>query len=360
MSEPIRLLDLGIVSSLRSQTIFHAIAHTMTPGSPDTITFMSPADPYICVGFHQDVEEEVDLAWCQQAGLPVYRREVGGGAVYLDRNQVFYHWIFHADRLPPGIEDMFRLYGGTLVDAYRATGIAADFRPINDIHVSDRKIGGTGAARIGDAIVLAGSLMFDFDAEAFSRAAKVPDEKFRDKLRRGLRDYMTTIRRELGQPPTRDEMVQQVVDVCRRTLGREIRPGSLTGREREEARRLDAVFRSAEWVFQAGGMRRPRLRIREGVEVARSTYKAPGGLIRVTALLREGVIDDASLSGDFTLQPARTLPALEDAIRELPPDRDEVAERVAETYEKEQAQSPGITPDHWGEAVEGLATPANG
>jgi len=93
--------------------------------------------------------------------------------------------------------------------------------------------------------------------------------------------------------------------------------------------------------------------------VARSTYKAPGGLIRVTALLRDGVIDDASLSGDFTLQPARTLPALEDAIRELPPHRDEVAERVAETYEKEQAQSPGITPDHWGEAVEGLATPAD-
>ena len=81
----IRLLDLDLVSPLRSQTVYHAVAHAMTPETPDTIILVSPADPYVCIGYHQDLAQEVDLDYCRQQHLPVYRREVGGGAVYLDR-----------------------------------------------------------------------------------------------------------------------------------------------------------------------------------------------------------------------------------------------------------------------------------
>jgi lipoate-protein ligase A len=76
----IRLLDLGDVAPLRSQTVYHAIAYAMTEQSPDTIILVSPTQPYVCVGYHQDLEKEVDLAYCQAHGLPVVRREVGGGA----------------------------------------------------------------------------------------------------------------------------------------------------------------------------------------------------------------------------------------------------------------------------------------
>jgi lipoate-protein ligase A len=49
--------------------------------------------------------------------------------------------------------------------------------------VAGRKIGGTGAASIGEATVMVGSFMFDFDTETMSRCLKVPSEKFRDKLK---------------------------------------------------------------------------------------------------------------------------------------------------------------------------------
>ena len=80
----IRLLNLGEVSPIRSQAIYHGVAYAMGPDDPDTITLMRPSAPYVCIGHHQDAATEVDLEYCAEAGLAVYRREVGGGAVYLD------------------------------------------------------------------------------------------------------------------------------------------------------------------------------------------------------------------------------------------------------------------------------------
>lgn len=76
----IRMIDLGDTHWQRSMAIFHGIAHTMTEETPDTITLVSPTSPYVWVGYHQEVAKEVDLDYCRQAGIPVTRREVGGGA----------------------------------------------------------------------------------------------------------------------------------------------------------------------------------------------------------------------------------------------------------------------------------------
>jgi lipoate-protein ligase A len=68
----IRVLDLGRVSAVRSQTVYHAAAYAMTGDRPDTVILVSPDQPYVCVGYHQDLEKEVDLAYCWPA-----KRSVG-------------------------------------------------------------------------------------------------------------------------------------------------------------------------------------------------------------------------------------------------------------------------------------------
>ncbi|MBI1801638.1 MAG: lipoate--protein ligase family protein, partial [Chloroflexi bacterium] len=61
----VRLLDMGALSPLRSQTVYHAAAYAMTPDTPDTIILVSSNQPYVCVGYHQDLEKEVDLDYCR-------------------------------------------------------------------------------------------------------------------------------------------------------------------------------------------------------------------------------------------------------------------------------------------------------
>ena len=192
----IRLVDAGTVPYLRSQTVYHGVAKARTERTPNTIILVIPEEAYVCIGLHQELDKEVDLAFCKANNIPIVRREVGGGAVYLDEGQVFTQWIFRPDRLPMRVDKRFALFAKPLVETYKALGIQAYFRPINDIQVSGKKIGGTGAAAIGNAEVLVGSFLFDFNFELMSKVLKVPDEKFRDKIFHSLQEYMTTMKLE--------------------------------------------------------------------------------------------------------------------------------------------------------------------
>ncbi len=357
MPGPLRLVDCGAVPAIRSQTVFHAAAYAMEPDTPDTILLVAPSEPYVSLGFHQDADREVDMERCRELGLAVIRREVGGGAVYLDGNQLFCQWIFHPGRLPPTLEERFSLYARPLVETYRGLGIEAEHRPINDIHVKGRKIGGTGAALIGEADVVVGSLMFDFDVDVMAQVLRVPSEKFRDKVHQSLRDYMTTMLRELGTAPDRDTVVAAYVDACARALGREVVAGGLTPREEETARKLDERFASEEWLFAAGGLRRHGVKIHEDVHVREGVHKAPGGLIRVIARLRAEHIDDIAITGDFTLQPGTLVTELERELHDTPLETEAVLERIERFYGRFDLQSPGVAPGDWTEAILKLTDP---
>jgi len=339
----VRLLDLGQVSYLRSQTVYHGVAYAMDEASPDTITLMSPAEPYVCVGYHQEVEKEIGVEYCRAHDIPILRREVGGGAVYLDSGQLFWHVIFHRERVPRQVEEIYRLFLQGPVEAHRAMGIPAYHRPVNDIQVEGRKIGGTGAANIGQAVVVAGSLIFDFNYELMASVLKVPSEKFRDKVYRSLQEYLTTIRRELGRKaPSPEEGKEILIEKFAETLGVEIERGELTRREEEVISQLDARFLSEEWIYQKGGLPKEGVKIAEGVQVLEATYNAPGGLIRATARLRDDRIDDLTLSGDFFFYPAEQLALLEETLEGAALKEEELKARISDFYAINGIQSPGV------------------
>ena len=346
----IRLLDLGTVPAVRSQACYHAAAYALDEGTPDTVILVSPADPYVCIGFHQEVDREVDREYCRENGLPVFRREVGGGAVYLDHDQVFIQWIFHPASLPAEVDERYRLYVEPLVLAYRELGIAAVHRPVNDVHVRGKKIGGTGAARIGKAEVVVGSLMFDFDRATMARVLKVSSEKMRDKVFQGLQDYMTTLRDELGVVPDRRKVVDLYRQKLAEVLGAELVPGEWTEAEEARARELDRTLGATEWLEQKGASRRPGVKIHEDVQVHESSLKAPGGLIRLTLRLREGRIDDLSISGDFTIFPQTAVTEIEESLRGTTAEPQAVLAVIRERYRESNIQSPGIGPDDWAAA----------
>jgi len=191
-----KLYLLGKVPWELSQLLYHAMADL----GREALLLLSPSSPYVCIGFHQDAQQELDLGFCREQGFPVFRREVGGGAVYLDGNQLFFQLVFRANNplVPKRKESFYRTFLDPVIRTYERIGIPARYKPINDILCGTRKISGTGAGEIGPSIVFVGNLILDFDHETMSRVLRVPDEKFRDKVHRTLRENLTTIRRELG------------------------------------------------------------------------------------------------------------------------------------------------------------------
>jgi lipoate-protein ligase A len=253
------------------------------------------------------------------------------------------------------LEERFAQYVQPLVNTYQTLGIPAHHRPVNDIHVQGKKIGGTGAAQMGDAEVVVGSLMFDFNFDLMARVLKVPSEKMRDKIYQSLNEYMTTMTRQLGRTPdyetVKREYVRQVVE----TLGRPAEYGDPTPEEIAATEELEARLASDEWLYQKGGLRQTgAVKIHADVYLAEATYKSPGGLIRVTARLREGRLDDLSLSGDFTMLPAFAVGALEQALRGVALEAEPVRAKVGEFYRGLPVQSPGVGPEDWVNALLGI------
>ena len=341
-----RYLPVGTVDARRSQAVYHAVARCMRSGSAPTLITVSPATPYVCVGYHQIASREIDRKYCEQRAVPVGRRMVGGGAVYLDHDQIFWHLVL------PGnyrVDDLYRRFLRAPVEAYRRIGIPAEHRPVNDIVVGSRKIGGTGAASIGDATVLVGSIMMDFDTGEMARVLRVPSEKFRDKMVASLSEYMTTVRRELGErAPSREGATKGLVDAFADLLGEPVREDRLSNCEEEETERFAQRLFDPEFVYQDEGWLQPGLKIREGVRLYEGVHKTPGGLLRVIFREREGAFDDVMISGDFFVAPPDGLRQLARSLVGQPANEDVWLRQVEEGLRK--LEMPGVGPDDFGAA----------
>ena len=348
----IRVLDFGDVSPIASQAIYHGIADALGAEDAPVVTLCSPTDPYVCVGALQDVRLEVDEAYCQSRGLPVLRREIGGGAVYLDRNQLFYHFIFPRHRAPAASLDLFPWFIEPVLRTYRSLGIAAQYRPINDIHVDRRKIGGTAAAWIGEATVMGGSFMFDFDAATMARCLKVPSEKFRDKLATTLADYITSMAKLLPAVPSRPMVKQRYLDNVAEWLGEELAESNPTPAERAAIVARETTMADPAFVYQSG-----RRRIASGVKIAggthltEGTWKAPGGLIRVLLLERDGAIADLDISGDFTCLPAKGLARLATRLHGTSVEEVPVTSAISAAIADLGLDLPGVAPADLARAI---------
>jgi lipoate-protein ligase A len=193
--------------------------------------------------------------------------------------------------------------------------------------------------------------MFDFDTATMARVLKVPSEKFRDKVFQTLEEYMTTMRRELGAPPSRDAVVAAYTEACAAVLGRPVVRGELRPDELELAERLDERFASRTWLEEGGGLRRPFVKIHEGVRVTEGAHKAAGGLIRAIAVVRDGALDDIVFSGDFTARPPSLPNDVAAALVGCPLDEATLTARVTACYERVRPEIPGVGPADWTAAV---------
>jgi lipoate-protein ligase A len=159
------------------------------------------------------------------------------------------------------------------------------------------------------------------------------------------------MKEQLGERPDRQRVKEIYIKKCEEALGVEVYEGGWSEAEEALAAELDERFLSHEWLYQKGGLRQIGVKIHQDVRVVEAALKAPGGLIRVTARLRAGTIDDLTLSGDFTMLPSFAVAALEQAVRGLRASREALRSRLQNVYSLLNIQSPGITADDFTKVI---------
>jgi lipoate-protein ligase A len=354
-----RLVDLDGIEPVATQAVYEAAAIARSNGTvPDTLIICWPKSPLVCVGYFQEPDKEVNVEYCQAKGIPVVRRILGGGTVYLDSGQIFYQVIGkRGDRvIPTHIGDIFRKLLKGPIKTCRELGVPATYRPVNDIEVEGRKISGNGAAEFDGVAILTGNIIIDFDYDEMTKILKVPDEKFRDKLAKSLKERVTTVRRELGRIPEHQEVKEPLVRNFEETLGVKFDRKPLSQQERKLLDKLTKEkYLSKKWTYANSNrheaLSQPRIvKVSSQSRVSQAIYKSMGGLISITAELVEGKINDILITGDFTFLPPK-IPELERALVHAEVAQQPILNVIERFYNENGIESPGTTPDDFMRAI---------
>ncbi len=358
-SPPIRVVDAGKVSALRSQAIYHALAYAKCSETPDTIVLCEPTEPYVCTGFFQPPAKEVNLKRCAELGIPVIRRETGGGTVLIDEGQMFVQWIFHPAHLPARTDERFVLFCETLIRTYRAFGIKAAFHAPNDVQVKGRKIVGTGAAAIGDAQVVTGNFIFDFDFGRMADLLKVPDSRFRQLYLEGMKRYMSSFLRELGHLPERAQVKERYLQETSELLQRPLERGAFSESENQKIAELEQRLADPQWVFEGVPPEAEKempderiVKIQAEVFLAFKRFRAKGAEqqdLTIYLQMKKGRIDRLHIEGPTGMTDARCR-AFENFLKQLELQEEILSDLIADYFKLHGLQT-CMTAEAWAEAI---------
>ncbi len=60
MIKPLRIIDSGDASAVRSHALYHGLAAAFAAGDPPILSLVSPSEPHLSIGMHQDFAAEID------------------------------------------------------------------------------------------------------------------------------------------------------------------------------------------------------------------------------------------------------------------------------------------------------------
>ena len=254
---------------------------------PDDVFLMWRTSPTLMIGRFQNALGEIDAAYAREHGVAVVRRLSGGGTIYTDMGG--WQFTFITDK-NPGIEIEFARFTEPVLGLLVSLGVKAELTGRNDITVGGKKISGNAQYRLGPVTVHHGSLLFDTDLDALGTATRPKAYKITSKAVSSVRDRVTNIKDVL--PPEHADLTPEEF---RRLAVEALADAEYVITEEDEKRiraLADSRFRSEEELWG----KTPRFGIEKDVHTA-------GGTFRIGMTVKNGVIEDAGVEGDFFASP---------------------------------------------------------
>lgn len=158
--------------------------------------------PTVIFGLHQNMAAEVNLPWCKEHGVEVYRRKSGGGCVYSDEGNLMISYIKKGDKT--NAQRIFQEYLCRLAAVLRSLGLPAVTTGNNDVLVNGKKVSGNACHVVSgndgqgtSAVVVHGTLLLHSNLEALTNAITPSAEKLKKHAVASVRQRVTNLS-ELG------------------------------------------------------------------------------------------------------------------------------------------------------------------
>jgi lipoate-protein ligase A len=316
MAREFRIVDTAIREGARNIAFDAALIELHAAGrAPDTLRFIR-FPPTVLIGRHQALSREVRVAYCRANGIGLARRITGGGAIYMDEGQFGFELVFGKSAF--GLSSLGELTQA-LCEAVAAglskLGIAAKFRPRNDIEVDGRKISGTGGFIDGNTVIFQGTVLVEMDPARMLAALNVPREKLAKRELDSAAQRVVTLAELLGEVPPLPRVKQALIEGFAERL--DIAPewgGISDGEEALAARYFEEEIGTNDFLHSIDDPA-------SGRDVRSGTHLGAGGAVSAHVRLDGPSLDrfrEVLITGDFFVTPPRVIFDLESHLRGTP------------------------------------------
>ena len=156
---------------------------------PDAF-FMWQVEPSVIFGRHQVVENEVNVPYCREHGIKMYRRKSGGGCVYADWDNVMLSFITSGEN----VGFAFNRFVTMVLLVLRKMGIEATGTSHNDIMIDGRKVCGTACYHLAGRSIVHSTMLYDTNMDHMLNAITPGPEKLEKKGIQSVRQRITFLK----------------------------------------------------------------------------------------------------------------------------------------------------------------------
>ena len=230
-------INLPEAHEVRSLSFYLAmeeyVAHHV---SADDCFFMWQVEPSVIFGRNQMIENEVNLTYCQEHHIQVYRRKSGGGCVYADSDNVMLSYISKGDNVGLAFNRFIQM----MLLVMRKMGIEAVGTRHNDILIGDKKVCGTACYHIDGRNIVHSTMLYDTNMEHMLQAITPSQEKLQSKGIQSVRQRITLLKDHVALS------LEEVKALIRQTLCSDER--TLTASEVAEIEQLEQEYLQKDFI----------------------------------------------------------------------------------------------------------------
>jgi len=239
----------------------------------------------VIIGYNQNAIEEIDVDYVKEHGIPVIRRQSGGGAVFHDLGNINFS-VIHA--MEENDFSNYAKFTAPICDFLQRLGVDARLQGRNDLCIDGMKFSGNAQAVKNGRIMHHGTILYNANVEHLAKALKPKPAKIESKGIKSVRSRITNVANHLPEVMSAEEFYHRLAEFfLAETEG--MTEYRLTAEDIAAVNQLvEEKYGLWEWNFGSS----PKYNMQK------SEY-LPCGLVEVSLRVSRGSIEDIHIYGDF-------------------------------------------------------------
>jgi lipoate---protein ligase len=310
LSETWRSVDCGAVDAFENNAQMAVLARSATDAAQPILQTSVWGTTHLNVGWFDDVDSTLDLEACRRLGIQVIRRPFAGGgtAFYARGCAVMWGVMFPKPGDHDDLDAEIARFQPIVLDALDRIGLGeVQFEGSADLRWRGRKLGGISAGDFGRVISVGGFLNIERpDLDLYLRVARVPDDKFKDKLVKDMREYVCTAAEVADRPVTYEQFREALLGAVAKA-GVALEQRSLTDVEHAALKKISNRIATDDSVRRVSSERFRAEHEEAGRRVGFGNHKGRKLCRAGVAIHGKGTIAAAMMAGDMHVSPPDTL-----------------------------------------------------